>query len=374
MKNFILTSESVTAGHPDKLCDQISDAVIDACLMRNPQEAVVAECAISSGVVFLSLRGTAEPPCDLAELARDVIEAAGYPHAAATGPTVMLDIDPGRSSDASRPRAQMTTAFGYACDHTPEAMPLSIWAAHRLTRALNAARSEGRLPWLSPDAQAQVAVRHEARRPVAIPAIAMSFGAHPAIASETAAEALRHEVITPAFEGAPLVPADATRFVCLPIAGRTGPEAHSGLTGRKMADDTYGGHCRQSAAALSGKGPDRIDRVAQYAARQAARSVLAAGMAQECEVQLCYLLGDSAPASVEVDTFGSGVMDDDLLARRIAEVFDFRAGAIAERLSLAGLPAQWGGRFYRDLAVGGQMGRSDLSPPWEETGAAASLA
>jgi len=374
MRNFILTSESVTAGHPDKLCDQISDAVIDACLMHDPHGSVVAECAISSGVVFLSLRGTIEPPCDLAALARSVIEAAGYPLSDASGPTVMLDIDPGWSSDASRPRAQMTTAFGYACDHTPEAMPLSIWAAHRLTGALDAARSEGCLPWLSPDAQAQVAVRHKDRRPVAIPALAMSFGADPVIDAETAADALRREVVTRAFEGAPLAPDAQTRFVCLPIFGRTGPEAHSGLTGRKMADDTYGGHSRQSAAALSGKGPDRIDRIAQYAARQAARTVLAAGLAQECEVQLCYLLGDSTPASVEVDTFGSGVMDDAVLVSRIKAVFDFRAEAISERLSLAALPARRGGRFYRDLAVGGQMGRADLAAPWEEVGEAAHLA
>jgi S-adenosylmethionine synthetase len=374
MRNFILTSESVTAGHPDKLCDQISDAVIDKCLMRDPKSRAIAECAISSGVVFLSLRGTAEPPCDLSTLARNVIKAAGYPMAAATAPTVMLDLDPDGLGAADRPRAQMTTAFGYACDHTTEAMPLAIWAAHRLARALDAARTEARLPWLSSDAQAQVAVRFEDRRPVAIQALAMAFGAPPAIDAETAIEALRREVIGPAFGGAPCVPDADTRFVCLAISGRTGPDAHSGLTGRKMADDTYGGHARQSAAALSGKGPDRIDRAAQYAARQAARAVLAAGLARECEVQLSYLLGDAAPASIEVDTFGSGLMDDGQLAQRVARAFDFRADAITERLRLGTLPAETGGRFYQDLAVGGHMGRSDLAPPWEDTEAADRLA
>jgi S-adenosylmethionine synthetase len=374
MRNFILTSESVTRGHPDKLCDQISDAVIDACLVRDPKSRAVAECAISSGVVFLSLRGMGEPPSDLAALARNVIEAAGYPAATAAASTVMLDVDPDGLTGENWPRAQMTTAFGYACDHTPEAMPFAIWAAHRLARALESARSEARLPWLSSDAQAQVAVRFENRQPVAIQALAMAFGADPVIEAEAAMAALRNEVIAPAFAGALLAPDAETRFVCVPFAGRTGPEAHSGLTGRKMADDTYGGHARQSAAALSGKGPHRIDRAAQYAARQAARTVLAAGLARECEVQLSYLLGDAAPASIEVDTFGSGVMDDDQLARRVARAFDFRSDAIVERLRLGTLPAERNGRFYRDLATGGQMGRTDLSAPWEETDAAARLA
>jgi S-adenosylmethionine synthetase len=374
MKNFILTSESVTNGHPDKLCDQISDAVIDACLMRDPKSRAVAECAISSGVVFLSLRGTAEPPSDLAALAREVIKAAGYPEAAAAGSTVMLDLDPHGPDGQDLPRAQMTTAFGYACDHTPQAMPFAVWAAHRLARALEAARNEARLPWLLSDAQAQVAVRFENRRPVAIRALAMAFGARPVIEAEAAMAALQSEVIAPAFAGAPLLPDAATRIVCLPVAGRTGPDAHSGLTGRKTADDTYGGHARQSAAALSGKGPYRIDRAAQYAARQVARTVLAAGLARECEVQLSYLLGDAAPASIELDTFGSGVMDDDQLARRVARAFDFRADAIADRLRLGTLPAERGGRFYRDLATGGQIGRTDLAAPWEDTDAAARLA
>lgn len=374
MRNFILTAESVTAGHPDKLCDQISDAVIDACLMRDPASRAVAECAISSGVVFLSLRGTAEPPCDLAALARDVIASAGYPRSGGMAPTVILDLDPDGLTSPDRPRAQMTTAFGYACDHTPEAMPFAIWAAHRLSRALDAARVGGRLPWLSSDAQAQVAVRFDDRRPVTIPAIAMAFGAPSDIGLDAAEQALQAEVIAHAFDGAPLSPDAGTRFVCLPNAGPTGPDAHSGLTGRKMADDTYGGHARQSAAALSGKGPDRIDRAAQYAARQAARAVLAAGLARECEVQLSYLLGESAPASIEVDTFDTGTMDDDLLGRRIADHFDFRPEAIVERLRLGRLPAERQGRFYQDLAVGGQMGRTDLSAPWEDDAAAERLA
>jgi S-adenosylmethionine synthetase len=373
MKDFILTAESVTAGHPDKLCDQISDAVIDACLTRDPRSRAVAECAISSGVIFLSLRGTDEPPCDLAALAREVLVSAGYPSGAGQAPTVMLDLDADGLTGSSQRRAQMTTAFGYACDHTAEAMPYAIWAAHRLSRSLDAARLSGRLAWLSPDAQAQVAVRYLDRRPAAITAIAMTFPAAD-IEPDAALAAIRAEVVAPAFHGAPLLPDAATRFICLPTAGRFGPEAHSGLTGRKMADDTYGGHARQSAAALSGKGPDRIDRAAQYAARHAARAVVAAGLARECEVQLSYILGDEVPCSVEVDTFDSGVIDDGRLSSRLSEALDFRAGAIAERLRLGALPGERQGRFYRDLATGGQMGRTDISAPWEVDGAADRLA
>jgi S-adenosylmethionine synthetase len=365
MRDFVLSSESVTAGHPDKLCDQISDAVIDACLTQDPSARAVVECAISSGVVFVSLRGLATPPCDLGALAAALIADAGYPARAMPPPTLVLDLDPGGPEVRSGRRGHMTTAFGYACDQTPEAMPYALWAAHRLTRALAAARADGRLGWLAPDAQAQVAVRFEDRRPVAIPAVAIAYGTLD-VADPAASEAeLRAAVIVPAFHGAPLCPDAATRIVCLPTGGGGGPAAHAGQTGRKMADDTYGGHARQSAAALSGKGPDRIDRVAQFAAREAARTAVAAGLARECEVQLCYLLGEAVPASLVVETFGSGTMEDARLAARIGEVFDFRGPAIVERLGLARLPATRGGRFYRDLAVGGQMGRSDLDAPWE---------
>lgn len=377
MRNFVMTSESVTAGHPDKLCDQISDGVVDAYLAAGCGSGVIAECAIATGVIFLSVRSGGEPPCDLARLARQVIVEAGYERAGhgSDAPTVMLDlvIGDGSTGGGHRMRAgQMTTAFGYACDQTQDAMPLPIWAAHRLARALDAARRDGRLPWLSPDAQAQVAVAFRARRPVALPAIAFAFGTRAgAPDAEGAAELLRAEVVAPAFDGAPIVPDSGTRVVCRPVGAIAGPEAHSGLTGRKSADDGYGGFARQSGAAFSGKDPGRIDRTAQYAARQAARSIVAAGLAQECEVQLSYILGDTAPASIEVDSFGTAA--DDRLSRRLAEVFDFRVEAISERLDLWRLPSAHGGRFYRDLATYGQIGRADLGAPWEDTALAAAL-
>lgn len=372
MRNFVMTSESVTAGHPDKLCDQISDAVIDACLTAGPGRGVVAECALATGVVFLSVRGTVDPPCDLAALARRVIAEAGY-DAAGGNLTVMLDLAPDHAAGLAQ-RGQMTTAFGYACDHAADAMPLPIWAAHRLTRALDDARRDGRLPWLLPDAQAQVAVTFRDRRPVSLRAIALAFGAHGTLGAAAMEAALRAEVIAPAFAGSAIVPDDKTRLICLAMPDIAGAEAHSGQTGRKTADDCYGGFARHSAAALSGKGPGRIDRTAQYAARQAARAVLAAGLAQECEVQLSYVLGDEAPVSVEVDSFASGRISDDRIARRLAESFDFRVAAIAERLGLWTLPAAHGGRFYRDLATYGHMAREDLAAPWEDVSQRAALA
>ncbi|SEQ26826.1 methionine adenosyltransferase domain-containing protein [Thalassovita taeanensis] len=375
MRDFVMTSESVTLGHPDKLCDQISDAVIDACLTADVGRNAVAECAVATGVVFLSVRGLPEPPCDLAALARRVIAEAGYDHAMGdgAGPTVMLDLaTDGGAADARR--GQMTTAFGFACDHTEQAIPLPIWAAHRLTRALDAARQEQRLTWLSPDAQAQVAVSFRNRIPVGLPGLAFAFGTTETVNPATIEAALHKEVITPAFAGGPIAPDPATRLVWHAIPGVAGPEAHSGQTGRKTADDTYGGYSRQSSAALSGKGPARIDRTAQYAARQAARLVLAAGLARECEVQLSYILGDEAPASIEVDTFGTGAAADEQISRRLASVLDFRVGAIAERMGLWTRPAAQGGRFYRDLATYGHMARDDIAAPWEDVTLASALA
>jgi S-adenosylmethionine synthetase len=268
----------------------------------------------------------------------------------------------------------MTTAFGFACDHTSDAMPLPVWAAHRLTRELDKARQEGRLRWLSPDAQAQVAVKFRNRQPALLLGIALAFGTNEVVDPATIEAALRTHVITPAFADGRLAPDTNTRLAWHVSPGVEGPEAHSGQTGRKIADDTYGGYARQSAAALSGKSPERIDRTAQYAARQAARLVLAAGLAQECEVQLSYVLGDEVPASVDVDTFGTGTMEDQRIAQRLAEVLDFRVGAIAERMALWSLPAARGGRFYRDLSTYGHMARDDLTAPWEDITVATALA
>ena len=366
MRNFVLTSDSVTPGHPDKLCDQISDAVVDAVLTGDPAARVTAECAVATGVLFLSVRSDTEAGVDPAAIARRIVAEAGTGPPAGRPPTVMLDLARPSGAHGAPGTGTMTTAFGHACDHTPEHLAYPIWAAHRLTRAIEAARQDGRLPWLGADSQAQVAVAFADRRPVALRAIAVTT-ATPEPPPETEARAaLIAQVLEPALADAPVRLSPDTRIVLRAVAGTGGPAAHAGLTGRKLSDDSYGGFARQGASALSGKDPGRVERLAACAARQLARCLVAAGLAREAEVQLSYLAGDRRPASVELDTFGSGTAPDEALSARLAEVFDLELGALDERLGLRHLPAARGGRFFRDLASFGQMGRDDLSPPWED--------
>ena len=379
MRDFVITSESVTAGHPDKLCDQISDAVVDAYLAAGVRAGVVAECALASGVAFLSVRAGAEAPVDLAALARRVIAEAGY-NAGAPGraPTVMLDLSHSAEMEdvaAAPMRARhMVSAFGYACGQTGVRMPYPTWAAHRLTAAMDAARRERRRDWLLPDGQAQVAVGFADRRPAALRAIALTFAVAGHRDDAQLQRDLLEEVIRPALSGQEPEMTAQTRLVLVPVRGPSGPAAHSGLTGRKAADDAYGSFIRRSGAALSGKDPSRIDRIAAYAARQAARAVVTAGLAGECEVQLSYIVGDEGPASVEVDSYRSGAVDDERISARLSEVMDFRVGAIVEAMGLWDLPGARNGRFYRDLATYGHMGRDELSPPWEDMVIASALA
>jgi S-adenosylmethionine synthetase len=373
MRNFVLTSESVTAGHPDKLCDQISDAIVDACLASDPQGGITCECAAASGVIFLSAHHRRELAFDPAALARRVVADAGYRgDDMATRTTVMLDSVlnaemAGPSKDPGQPASQMITVFGHACSHTPERMPLPVWSAHRLSARLDALRAEAAPPWLTPDAQVQVAVRFADRQPVAFDVIALTFAPGD---RDVPLDAVRNvfvaDVIGPALADAPSPPGSDTRIVVARGPGRGGPRSHAGLTGRKTADDCYGSFSRHASSALSGKDPSRIDRIAAYAARHAALSVVAAGLAGECEVQLSYVAGDAGPISVEVDTFGSGRRPDEEILRAVLEAFDFRVAAIAERFELWTLPADRGGRFYRDLAIYGHFGRADLDLPWEK--------
>ena len=379
MRDFVRTSESVTMGHPDKLCDRISDAVIDAWLATGARAGVTAECALASGVAFLSIRAGGEAPVDAAALARRVVAEAGYPaedgHAEMT---VILELsrDPDLAPDrlAAGAARQMVTAFGYAGDALPCGMPAAIAAAHRLTRALDAGRQGGRLGWLTPDAKVQVAMRHADRRPVEIPALAVTVGTLEPVGQDTVEAAIREEVIAPALAalGLPLA-RNATVDIAVSAAA-TGPAAHTGLTGRKTADDRYGAFVHQSGSALSGKDPARLDRIADYAARHAARGIVAAGLAREVEVQLSWLPGRDRPHDIEIDSFGSGALPDGEISRRLAEAVDLRAGAIAERLGLWDLPARHGGRFYQRLATHGQFGRDDLDLPWDATDLAGALA
>lgn len=374
MRDFVLTSESMTRGHPDKLCDQISDAAVDACLSSDPAGGIVAECAAASGVLFLSIRHRRELAFDPTALARRVIAEVGAQGDFAQRAAIMLDLAaapglPGPAEARACGASHMTTAFGHACDHTPERIPFAIWACHRLAARLDARRAEGALPWLGADAQVQIAARFEDRRPVAVEALALTFALGEAAAPEEEAlrAALWEEAIAPVFEGAAVAPEPDLRIALAAMPGPGGPQAHSGLTGRKTAADSYGAFARHSSSALSGKDPGRTERLAAYAARQAAATVLAAGLARECEVQLSYAPGDAAPSGLEVDTFGTGALSDQKLSKRLGKTIDFRIAAIQERLDLWALPAARGGRFFQDCAVYGHFGRPDLDPPWERT-------
>ncbi len=368
MTETVLASEAVTAAHPDKICDQISDAMVDACLASDPAAGCTAECAIASGVVFLALRHRGSLGFDPVTLAREVMAGVGLPQEPGAHRAVMLDTaaDPPRDPSAALLADRMTTAFGYACDHTDVLMPLPVLAAHRIAERLaEQARLEA-LDWLSGDAQVQVAGVFRERRPVAIAGAAMTLFVGERAPAQAEIEAIvRGRILAPVIAGLDLPLADRHRVVIRVLQGRGGPAQHSGLTGRKTSDDSYGAAARQSGSALSGKDPSRIDRIAAYAARQAAVSLVAAGLARECEIQLSYVAGEAGHASLEVLSFGTGAEPDSALCARLERAIDFRVGAIAERLALWDLPARHGGTFYRRLAAYGHFGRSDLELPWE---------
>ena len=369
MLTFTLASDSAMPGHPDKLCDRISDAIVDACLCEGPRQPVNAECAVASGVVFLAIRHAGVLSSDPAAIARREIAATGFPEGVFPAERTTVMVDATRDDAMSGPDAAavdgLATVFGYATNATPDGLPSSLRAAHALTRALDAARRDGRAPWLSPDGRAQAALDFAARRVRRLRAVALRLGATSGAAPGDPAAVIGETVIAPALAEAGLS-ADGETLISVSVEpGGRGPRAHPGLTGRKTADDSYGGLVRHSASALSGKDPARAERVGSYAARHAALSVVAAGLAEECEVQLCYAPGAPAPLSVDIDLFGSGVAPDAEIAARVRAAFDFRPEAVAERFDLWSLPERRGGRFYADLACFGQMGRRDVDAPWE---------
>ncbi|WP_323770775.1 methionine adenosyltransferase domain-containing protein [Antarctobacter sp.] len=376
MKNFVMASDAVTMGHPDKLCDQISDAVVDAWLAEGARDGVNAECALASGVAFLSVRSGAAAPVDAAQLVRRVVGAAGYDGIDEDRMSVILDLSRDETMSADLLSAgiarHMVTAIGYACEG-PGAMPAPVMLARGLAAGLDSARASGRLGWLLPDAKAQVAVRFEDRRPVQVTAVALSLGTVEAMSEESIASILRDEVIAPVVARQGLAQAEGLRLSVQAQNGPGGPAVHTGLTGRKTGEDSYGAFVRHSGSALSGKDPSRIDRVADYAARHAARGVVAAGLARECEVQLSYIPGDAAPASIEVDCHDSGSMPDAEIRRLLTAKIDFRLVAMVERFGLWDLPAAREGRFYQRLATYGQIGRDDLQTPWDAPTLAAEL-
>lgn len=387
--DMIFTSESVTVGHPDKLCDRISDAAIDAFLRQDAGARAVVECAVATGVVFLAARFAADAIVDLPSLARTAIAEAGYvgPHFNARNCSILTSIAelpfdtrellPATIDNAAIDRRvahEQANAFGYACRETPELMPLPISLAHRLARAIDDARANG-MHWLSPDAKTQVTIEYRRGSPVRIHGISLTAAVDPDLAGVDIEERLRQLTFITLRDSVPTLDAQTTINV---IAGERyeigGPARHAGLTGRKNGIDTYGEIARQSGAALSGKDPSRIDRTGAYAARHAAKNVVAAGLAERCEVHLAYAIGQAKPLSLSVETFGTGKRPDEVIAKRIAAVLDFRPLAISHRFGLRTRPAAAGeGGFYRRLSAYGHFGRTDIDLPWEAADVADAL-
>jgi S-adenosylmethionine synthetase len=389
---FVFTSESVTCGHPDKICDQVSDAIVDHFLMQDPDARINAECAVSSGVMFISSHYASAAVLDISDIARRTLRDIGYPTDVfdADGCTILtsfmdhsstdyepMDLDGMSDKEIDRITArQQTSVFGYACDHTDDLLPLPIWLAHRLAYRMGEKKVIKKLPYLLPDAEIQVGFEFQDSTPGRIHSITIvaTQNQNSEIDTEGLRKDLIDNVIEPVLQNEKIKSDADTIFHINPDGIRKGggPAIHSGLTGRKTGIDTYGGFARVSGAALSGKDPMRIDRIGAYIARYAAKNVVAAGLARECEVQLSYSIGCADPVSLRVRTFGSSELDDDIIAKRLKEVIDFRPGGIVRDLGLKKLSARPGG-FYRQLAVYGHMGRAELDVPWERTDIASKL-
>jgi len=384
-KSFLFTSESVTEGHPDRLCDTISDAIVDRFLQQDPYSHIVTECALSKGIVFVAARFASKATVDIPDLARQVVGAVGYRkedfNAAECTVVTSLMAQPldqryewdereltDKELDRITVRNQITQ-FGFACNQTAERMPFPITMANRLARQLTVARESKTIPYLSPDCTTQVGVDFENGNPKRIQSItliASRQGNNPVEAAQFRADLLKH-VIGPAFSSEAIRPDDETDIFINPRGAfpKSGPAAHSGMTGRKSASDTYGGYARHSGSALSGKDPCRIDRVGAYAARYAANNVVAAGLADECEIQLSYTIGQARPVSIQATTFGTGNVDEQTIRSRLEDCIDFRLGAIIRKFGLRSLPSQYNGAFYRMLPAHGHMGASFTELPWE---------
>jgi S-adenosylmethionine synthetase len=388
-KDFMFTSESVTDGHPDKICDQIGDAIVDHFLNQDPYARVRAECAVSTSILFIAARFASEVKADIPTIARKVISGLGYrrpdfdPQTCSVltsfqeyPPAADLYFNEGKLTDEEIekiPVRQQATMFGFACRQTEVLMPLPIFLAHKLSRRIIQVQKEKTVPYLSPDAKVQVGVEYRDRQPHRIHSLTLvvscSKGFDGQISPQRLHDDIREAVIWPAFSEEAIRADEKTLISINPIENLMvgGPAVHSGLTGRKNDVDTYGDYARQTANALSGKDPLRIDRIGVYAARYAAKNVVAAGLAEECEVQLSYSLGFSRPVSVQVETFGTGKLPDDRLAALVERHFDFRLAGILRQFNLRHLPALNKGKFYQKLAAYGHVGRTDLNLPWEAT-------
>ena len=383
MANYLFTSESVTEGHPDKICDQISDAVLDAILEKDPDGHVACECSATTGLVLVMGEITTSCYVDIPKIVRDVVRDIGYDRAKfgfdcetcavltsiheqsadiAMGVNESLERKQGgEGDDLTNGAGDQGMMFGYACDETSELMPLPISLAHKMARRLTEVRKNGTLDYLRPDGKTQVTVEYDKdNRPVRIDTVVISSQHAPEISLEQIREDLIREVALP------VIPAELNkgdiRFFINPT-GRFvigGPQGDSGLTGRKIIVDTYGGSAPHGGGAFSGKDPTKVDRSAAYAARYVAKNIVAAGLADKCLVQLAYAIGVARPVSVMVDTYGTGTVSDEKLAEAVNTVFDLRPTAIIRDLDLKK-------PIYRKLAAYGHMGRTDLGVRWEDT-------
>ncbi|CDC21758.1 MAG: methionine adenosyltransferase [Candidatus Gastranaerophilaceae bacterium] len=409
-KRFLFTSESVTEGHPDKVCDQISDAILDEFLTKDKSSRVAAETTVTTGMALVCGEITSDCYVDIPSVVRNTIKNIGYVGKEGGGfdyktCAVLTSIDEqstdiaggvnkalesrNDNSDTASTETENVGAgdqgimFGFACDETPELMPLPISLAHRLAYRLAQVRKNGSLGYLRPDGKSQVTVEYVDGRPSRIDTIVLSTQHDPEIngvsdnkeVQEIIRQDLIEKVIKPVFENDAIKPDENTKYLINP-SGRFvigGPQGDAGLTGRKIIVDTYGGYSRHGGGAFSGKDPTKVDRSAAYATRYVAKNIVKAGLAQKCEVELGYAIGVAEPVSVMVDTFGTGVISDDEISELVRKNFDLRPAAIIKQFDLRGLPSKNGGKFYQLLAAYGHMGRTDIDVPWEATDKAAQL-
>ncbi|MGA1410206.1 MAG: methionine adenosyltransferase [Prochlorotrichaceae cyanobacterium] len=397
-RNYLFTSESVTEGHPDKICDQISDTILDSLLAGDPASRVAAEVVVNTGLVLITGEITSKTQVNYIDLAREKIREIGYlgedSGFSANSCSVLVALD-AQSPDiaqgvdvAQEQRDRLSEEeldaigagdqglmFGFACDETPELMPLPISLAHRVARQLSVVRKNGKLPYLRPDGKSQVTIAYQEGKPVGIDTILISTQHAPSIGSITDDKGVQAQiktdlwdaVVLPMFADISIKPSESTRFLVNPtgkfVVG--GPQGDAGLTGRKIIVDTYGGYSRHGGGAFSGKDPTKVDRSAAYACRYVAKNIVGAGLAEKCEVQLSYAIGVARPVSFMIETFGTGKVDEEKLSRVVQDSFDLRPAGIIQAFDLRGLPAKRGGRFYQDVAAYGHFGRPDLDLPWE---------
>jgi S-adenosylmethionine synthetase len=392
-KTVMFTSESVTEGHPDKLCDQIADAIVDQFLIQDPYARIRVECAVSSAILFIAANFASLATVDLAGVARKVIKRIGYNQP---------DFNPTSCSILTAPRSlarkkrmefeinnltdkainkivvkNQVTLFGFACNQTPVLMPLPLYLAQKLAFRLTQVRKNMHLPYLSPDGKVQVGVTYKDGQPSSIHGVTVT--ANQQTKKKPSLKTLRGDVleavIKPVFENEPLGLTRKTKIHVNPDGAHLGgPTRHSGLSGRKNAIDTYGEYSRHSGKALSGKDPLRIDRIGAYAARYAAKNVVAAGLADQCEIMLSYSIGQTGPVSLQVQTFGTGNLSDKRIAKLLQAHFDFRLAGILKQFDLRRLPAESSQGFFERLAAYGHFGRTDMDLPWEKTDKAKDLA